>query len=264
MNDPFAGFKAAQREGWALFSRLESMTTPPAGRLVAFVNIKSGEKVLDVACGTGVVAITAARRGAAVKGLDLAPALLERARFNAKLAGVDIEFIEGDAEALPYADASFDVVMSQYGHIFAPRPAIAMQEMLRVLRPGGKIAFSTWPPELFTGRLFDLVGRYVPPPPGVPSVTEWGTPDIVRTRLGDSVKDIMFDRDVMQTPCLSPQHFRSNIEETAAPLVKLVESLKSDQPRLTEFRHELEALIAQYLEHNVLRQHYLMARAIKR
>ena len=123
--DPFVRFKAAQREAWASFVPVEITTTPPAAALVKFAEVDKGQKVLDVACGTGVVAVTAARRGAKVSGLDLTPALIERARKNASIAGVDIDFIEGDAEALPYPDASFDVVLSQFGHIFAPRPAVA-------------------------------------------------------------------------------------------------------------------------------------------
>jgi len=158
--DPFIEFKAAQREGWALFAPLEAMTTPPAATLVNFAGIRAGEAVLDVGCGTGVTTVTAARKGAKVTGLDLTPALLERAKFNATQAGVSIEWHEGDVEALPFKDQQFDVVISQFGHMFAPRPAIAVAEMLRVLKPGGRIAFSTWPPELFTGRMFALVGKH--------------------------------------------------------------------------------------------------------
>src|SRR2546421_873820 len=108
--DPLAQFKAVQREAWGLFVPLEAVTTIPAGRLVAYARIRPGHSVLDVGCGTGVVAVTAARAGAKVGGLDLSPVLIEHARKNAALAGVDIEFREGDAEALPYDDASFDVV----------------------------------------------------------------------------------------------------------------------------------------------------------
>jgi ubiquinone/menaquinone biosynthesis C-methylase UbiE len=114
----------------------------PAAKLVKFAQVVSGMRVLDVACGTGVVAVTAGRRGARVFGLDFSPALLERARQDATVAAIDIDFVEGDAEALPYRSASFDVVLSQYGHIFAPRPEVALQEMLPVLKPGGRIAFS--------------------------------------------------------------------------------------------------------------------------
>lgn len=263
-NDPFAGFKAAQREGWALFAPLETITTMPAGRLVQFAGIKAGERVLDVACGTGVVAVTAANRGAIVRGLDLAPALLERARQNASLAGVDVEFTEGDVEALPYADGEFDVVTSQYGHMFGPRPTIAIAEMLRVLRPGGRIAFSTWPPEMFTGRMFGLVSQYLPPPPGVPPTTDWGRDAIVRERLGDAVIDLVFERDILLTPALSPAHYRITFEATAAPVIKLVQTLQDDPARLAQFRQAFEDLIALYWQDNAVRQHYLMTRATKR
>src|SRR4029079_8419210 len=101
----------------------------------------------DVACGTGVVSVTAARAGATVSGLDLTPELLERARENARIGSFDVEFREGDVEALPFGDAEFDVVLSQFGHMFAPRPQVAIAEMLRVLKSGGTIALSTWPPE---------------------------------------------------------------------------------------------------------------------
>ncbi len=163
--DPFAGFKDAQRQGWTHFAPLENITTPGAARLVRHAGIRAGQLVLDVACGTGVVAVTAARIGAKVTGLDLSPDLLARARENGALAGVDIDWHEGDVELLPFADAAFDVVVSQFGHIFAPRPDVAVAEMLRVLKPGGTIAFSTWPPEGLVGRSFLLIGQYAPPPP---------------------------------------------------------------------------------------------------
>lgn len=262
--DPFAAYKAAQREGWALFAPIETLTTPPAGMLAEFVNIAPGEKVLDVACGTGVVAVTAARRGAQVKALDLAPALLERARDNAATAGVAIEFTEGDVEAMPYADGEFDVVVSQFGHMFGPRPAVTIGEMLRVLKPGGRIAFSTWPPELFTGGMFLLVSRYLPPPPGVPPTTDWGVPQIIRERLGDVVTDIVFERELMLAPALSQAHYRSLFEKTAAPVIKLVQALASEPDKLARFRADFDALIALYMHRNVVRQHFLMTRAVKR
>ncbi len=263
-SDPYFQFKAAQREGWALFAPLEALTTPPAGALVSFAGIAADVQILDVACGTGVVAVTAARRGAHVSALDLSPVLLERARHNADLAGVNIAFTEGDVEALPYPSASFDIVMSQFGHMFAPRPAVALAEMLRVLKPGGCLAFSTWPPEMFTGRMFLLINQYLAPPPGVPPSTDWGDVRIVRERLGEAVSELVFERELMTAPTLSPAHYRAAIERTAAPVIKLVESLREDPPTLARFRGELEALIALYLVANVVRQHFLMTRAKKR
>lgn len=263
-NDPFAQFKAAQREGWALFVPLEAYTTPAAAKLVDFARAQRGDKVLDVACGTGVVAVTAARAGAQVKALDLSPVLLERARWNAQTAGTDIEFTEGDAEVLPYPNAFFDVVLSQFGHMFAPRPEIVVGEMLRVLKPGGRIAFSTWPPELFTGRMFMLVGQYLPPPPGVAPVSLWGDPNVIRERLGDAVAELSFEREAMYVPALSPQHVRQSFESTAAPVVKLVQTLKDDAARLARFRSDLESLVTSFTRDNRLRQQYLMTRATKR
>src|SRR5207248_9820762 len=155
--DAIAKFKEAQRQGWKHFAPLEALTTPAAARLVKWANVGSGQNVLDVGCGTGVVAITAARVGARVRGVDLTPELLERARENAAIANVEIDFREGDAEALSFDDATFDVVLSQFGHMFAPRPDVAIREMLRVFKSGGTIAFATWPPELLIGSRYGLV-----------------------------------------------------------------------------------------------------------
>ncbi|MGH8518186.1 MAG: class I SAM-dependent methyltransferase, partial [Panacagrimonas sp.] len=201
--DPFAQLKAAQREGWGLFSPLATFTTPAAAHLVTFAGVVPGQTVLDVACGTGVVAVTAAQTGAKVSGLDLSPALLIDARRNAEVVEASIDFREGDVEALPYADASFDVVLSQFGHMFAPRPAVAIAEMLRVLKPGGRIAFSTWPPELLIGRMFDLLCEYLPPPPGIPKSSEWGDVRVVQERLGAAVRDLEFAREELTIPALS-------------------------------------------------------------
>ena len=261
--DPFAQFKAVQREGWGLFAPTEVFTIPTAAQLIKHAKVKSGDKVLDVACGTGVAAITAARLGAQTKGLDLSPALLERAKWNADLACVSIDFAEGDAEALPYKDGEFDVVISQFGHMFAPRPEIAIAEMLRVLKPGGTIAFSTWPPELFIAKMFALTSKYMPPPEGVAAPPLWGNPQIILERLGDKVKDVVFERDIMLTSALSPQHIRNFMETNVGPLVKLVEKGADDPAMLEAFRKELEALVGLYLRDNQVRQHYLMTRATK-
>src|ERR1043166_3867482 len=260
--DPIAEFKEAQRQGWKHFAPLEALTTPAAARLVKFANVRAGQNVLDVACGTGVVAITAARIGADVRGIDLTPELLERARENARIASVEIDFREGDAEALPFDDGAFDVVLSQFGHMFAPRPEVALAQMLRVLKPGGTIAFATWPPELLIGSSFRLVASYMPaPPPGMSPPPQWGDVAVVRERLGSAVKEILFDRACMLVPALSVQNYRDYLERTAGPMLKLVESLgASDPARLAQFRSEYDAMIAPYFENNVVRQDYLLTR----
>ena len=263
-NDPYLQLKEIQKQGWAYFGPVETLTIPPAAELVRHARIQSGERVLDVACGTGVVTITAARLGARVTGLDLTPELLQRAKENARISEAEIDWHEGDVEKLPFNDAAFDVVVSQFGHIFAPRPDVAIAEMLRVLTPGGTIAFSTWPPELYVGRSVALTTKFMPPPPGLPSPMLWGDPKIVQERLGNKVKDVVFDRSCMMVPVLSPQLHRANSERTIGPLIKLVETLSgSDPAKLGQFRAEAQALTEQYLDGNLLRQDYLLTRATK-
>jgi SAM-dependent methyltransferase len=263
--DVFENFKAAQKAGWAHFAPLQAITTIPAARLVRHARISAGSRVLDVACGTGVVALTAARAGARVTALDLTPELLDVARENGRIAELEIDWHEGDVEQLPFADAAFDVVTSQFGHMFAPRPDVAVGEMLRVLKPGGTIAFSTWPPELLIGRMFATTSRYMPPPPpGIAPPPLWGDPNVIRERLGQAVRDVVFDRALMAVPALSPQHFRAMMEQTAGPVRKLVESLSAADPqKLAAFREELAALLTEYYDDNIVRQNYLMTRATK-
>jgi SAM-dependent methyltransferase len=222
--DPFADLKKRQREMWASFTPTAMFTTPVAGQLVNFVGITSGEKVLDVGTGTGVVAITAARADARVTGLDLTPELLDQARENARIAQMqDLVWTEGDAEDLPYPDASFDVVVSQFGHMFAPRPEIAVAEMRRVLKPGGRIAFATWPPEHCVGRMLAFVGRNSPPPPpGATPPPQWGNPAIITERLAAGFEAPFFARGVMSVPALSVEHFRLFMEKSVGPMQKLV------------------------------------------
>ena len=262
--DELAQFKAGQRQIWATFTPFELVTATTAPRLVGFAGVRADQRVLDVGCGTGVVAVTAGRRGARVTGLDLTPELLQRASENSAIAGVDIEWREGDAESLPFGDGAFDVVLSQFGHIFAPRPDVAVREMLRVLKPGGVIAFSTWPPELCVGRLFVLLGRHLPPPPAfVSPPPQWGEPAIVRDRLGAAVRDIVFDPALMRVGTLSPAHYRIFFEGNAAPALRVVQALQNEPARLAAFRREFEEIVGQFFEDNIIRQDYLLTRATK-
>lgn len=263
--DPLAAFKEAQKQSWSTFGPLEAFTIPPAARLVHYARVRAGQRVLDVGCGTGVVAVTAARLGARVAGIDLTPELLERARENSGIAEVEVDWREGDVEALPFGDGEFDVVLSQFGHMFAPRPGMSTGEMLRVLRSGGAIAFTTWPAELFMGRAMALMSRHLPPPPpGVSPPMQWGEPAIVRERLGAAVKDLEFDRGIMWAPALSPQHYRVNAERTGGPMRRVVETLQASDPATLEaFRREYEALVAAYLHDNLWHQSFLLTRATK-
>lgn len=263
--DPIAEFKAKQRESWAGFAPFEALTTPTAAVLVDFAGIRPGQHVLDVGTGTGVVAITARRAGAKVTGLDLTPELLARAKENASIAEVDdIAWKEGDAENLPFPDAGFDVVTSQFGHMFAPRPDVATKEMLRVLKPGGILAFSTWPPETIVGRIMQLAAKHLPPPPqGVSPPGQWGEPSIVRERLGSAVKDLVFQRDTLLFPALSPQHYLHASMRGAGPVKRVFDVLRDEPAKLEQFRREYLDVVGLYLRDNVARQDYLLTRATK-
>jgi ubiquinone/menaquinone biosynthesis C-methylase UbiE len=264
--DPFQAYKGAQRENWKNFAPLAMTTTPSAAKLVRFAGVRPTQKVLDVGCGTGVVSITARRTGAVVTGLDLTPELLAVAKENAAIAELDdITWKEGDAENLPFRDGDFDVVLSQFAHIFAPRPEVAIKEILRVLKSGGRIAFNTWPPELLIGRMFALTASYMPPPsdPKPAPPQSWGDPNIVLQRLGSAVRDVTFDRAFQVTPALSPQHYRHLIEQAGGPIVRLMQTLKDDPARLAQYRHQYDELVSQYFDGNVVRQDFLMTRATK-
>jgi len=262
-DDPFADLKKRQRQMWASFAPTAMFTTPVAGHLVSFANVAPGEAVLDVGTGTGVVAITAARAGAKVCALDLTPELLAEARENARIAQLEsIVWTEGDAERLPYDDAQFDVVLSQFGHMFAPRPDVVVAEMRRVLKPGGRIAFATWPPEHMVGRMFGFVGRNSPPPPpGAAPPPQWGSPATIGERLGNGFGTPFFERGTMNFPALSIPHYRLFMERSVGPMQKLVEGLAGDPEKLAAVRAEFDALVTPYYVGNVVRQDYLLTRA---
>ena len=265
-DDPVAAFKTRQKETWALgnFGEVAVFTAIPAGHLVRFAGIRPGQTLLDVACGTGVVAVTAGRLGARVTGLDLTPELLEQARDNGRRAGLaEAVWKEGDAESLPFPDASFDAVLSQFGHMFAPRPEQAVAEMLRVLKPGGRLAFATWPPEQFVGRSFALSARYVPPPAGFPSPVLWGEIPTIQQRLGAAVRELHFERGIMGIPTLSPEHFLDWQSRKIGPVIRSTQVLEKEPEKLAAFRRDFAEHIAAYTCDNVVRHEYLLTRALK-
>jgi ubiquinone/menaquinone biosynthesis C-methylase UbiE len=172
------------------FGQLAQYSRKTAEEFVSRLSIKPNDRVLDVACGTGNLAIPAARAGARVTGLDIAPPLLEQARKRAAEEKLNIVFEEGDAEQLPYAGAQFDVVMSMFGAMFAPRPDPVASELLRVCRPGGVIAMANWTPAGFAAKVFAAGARFAPPPQGVPSPLLWGDAETVKQRLGPGASQV--------------------------------------------------------------------------
>jgi SAM-dependent methyltransferase len=165
----------------------------PAVEFVERLGVKPGATLLDVACGSGQVALIAARRGAKVTGVDIASNSIAAARGRAAADGIDARFDEGDAEELPYPDASFDVVTSLYGAMFAPRPDQVASELLRVCRPGGTIGMGNWTAEGFIGRMFKTFARFLAPS-GMPSPVLWGDEDTVRQRFGSGVSALRLTR----------------------------------------------------------------------
>jgi SAM-dependent methyltransferase len=158
------------------------------------VHIPPGTRLLDVGCGAGQLTLPAARKGIQVTGLDLAANLVHQARTKAAAEWLPVQVDEGDAEDLPYPDASFDVVMSLIGAMFAPRPELVASEMCRVCRPGGTIIMGNWTPEGHLGQMFKVIGTHVPPPPYLPSPLLWGDETTCRQRLGADVSDLTITR----------------------------------------------------------------------
>jgi ubiquinone/menaquinone biosynthesis C-methylase UbiE len=202
-----------------------------AGKLVMErAGVEPGSEVLDVACGTGNASIPAARVGARVTGLDFAPGLLEIARERAADAMVEIEFVEGDAQELPFADASFDRVVSTFGHMFAPDHARTAAEMKRVLRPQGVIAVACWIPDGSIGRMSSTIAELVPPPPGAQPPLLWGTEDHVRELWGEAE----FERHAIVWTDESPESYARFMLESFGPLLNAREALAERADELDE------------------------------
>src|ERR1043166_9530790 len=172
------------------FGEIARFYADQAADFINRLHLKPGMKVLDVACGTDNHALPAARTGDTVTGVDIAPNLVEQARENAKAQDLNAQFDEGDAEALPYGDVSFDVVVTMFGAMFAPRPELVAAELKRVCRPGGMIAMANWTPGGFIGRMFKTTAAHFPLPPGMKSPVLWGVEDTVRERFGEGISKI--------------------------------------------------------------------------
>jgi SAM-dependent methyltransferase len=228
--DGFAELKQRLRATWMAgdFGEIARLNSRGAEDFVDRLNLKPGMKVLDVACGTGNQSVPAARTGAQVTGLDIAPNLLQQARQRAESEKLKIDFIEGDAEKLPYDAGQFDVVMSVFGAMFAPRPEIVAAELKRVCRRGGLIAMGNWTAEGFVGQSFVITGRYASPPPGMPSPLLWGDEKVVAERLGPGVRletrkqHLLFDFPF--PPAQAVAHFRKYFGPTKTTFARLDET----------------------------------------
>jgi SAM-dependent methyltransferase len=176
------------------FGRIARGYARGAAEFITRLELDPGETVLDVACGTGNLTLPAARTGAMVTGIDIAPNLVAQAESRATAEGLNITFDVGDAEQLPYANSAFERVVTMFGAMFAARPFRAAAELVRVTRPGGRIAMANWTPTGFIGEMLKTTVAYVPAPAGIPSPLQWGTEDIVRVRLAASCESLQLTR----------------------------------------------------------------------
>jgi SAM-dependent methyltransferase len=218
--------KQRHRKMWAsgdYEAMVSGWLTPLGPRLVEAIGIESGQKVLDVAAGTGNASVPAAERGAEVTASDLTPELFDAGRDRAKEAGVELDWVEADAENLPFEDESFDVVMSCIGVMFAPRHQAAADELVRVCRPGGTIGLLSWTPEGQLGALFKMMGPFAPPPPpGAQPPPLWGGEDHLKELFGERVDWGKLDRDVLEIDVFEkPQDYATHFKTYYGPTIAI-------------------------------------------
>jgi ubiquinone/menaquinone biosynthesis C-methylase UbiE len=199
-----------QQQIWSKgdFSMVASIVFNVSDNLAEALDIVPDERVLDVACGSGNGAISAARRSwGGTVGADYVPALLERGRERAAAERLEVEFVEADAQDLPFEDGSFDVAMSIFGAMFAPDQPKTAAELLRVVKPGGRIGMANWTPEGSVGQMFKTISKHAPPPPGVDSPLLWGTEEHVRELFGGGLSQVRFERRISRQPFRSAEHY---------------------------------------------------------
>jgi SAM-dependent methyltransferase len=223
----FAAIKQRQQATWSSGDYAVVGTTLQiiGETLAEAVDIRAGERVLDVAAGNGNVTLAAARRFANVTSTDYVPALLDKGRERAQAEGLNVRFLEADVENLPFTDASFDVVVSTLGSMFAPDHVRTAREMMRVLRSGGRIGLASWTPQGFIGRLFKTIGAHVPPPAGVKSPALWGTEAHMQELFGDRAQEIRCERRHFNFRYLSAAHFMDIFRGYYGPTLKAFNAL---------------------------------------
>ena len=213
-------------------------------QLCEALDIRAGSKVLDVAAGNGNATLAAARRWCDVTSTDYVPALLKRGQERAAADHLTVEFREADAEALPFADATYDVVVSTFGVMFTPDQDKAASELMRVCKPGGKIGLANWTPHGFIGQLFKTIGKHLPPPAGVKSPALWGTPTRLEEMFGGKASDIMAEPRMFVFRYRSPDHWLDIFKTFYGPTLKAFAAL--DESGQAALKRDLLALLGEF------------------
>ena len=223
--------KQRQQAAWSSgdYSVIGATLVIVAEQLCETVDLRSGQRVLDVATGSGITAIAAARRFCEVTGIDYVPALLDRARERAAAEHLHVMFQEGDAENLPFPDASFDAVLSTLGVMFTPDQEQAAHELLRVCRPGGKIGLASWTPDSYIGEVLRTIGKYVPPPAGIKPPVLWGTEERLRDLFGDQMTALQVTRRSFAFRYRSAQHWLEIFRTYYGPVHKTFGALEAER-----------------------------------
>ncbi|MET0781137.1 MAG: class I SAM-dependent methyltransferase [Microbacterium sp.] len=233
------------------------------GTLVETVDVRAGQRVLDVAAGTGTSAIPSARRGAEVVATDLTPELLEVGRAAAAAEGLDLTWQTADAEALPFSDAEFDVVLSSIGVMFAPHHQLAADELTRVCRPGGTVGVLSWTPGGFIGQLFATMKPYAPPPPsGASPAPLWGSVEHVRALFGDRVEDFVARQEALRVDRFANgAEFRDFMKANYGPTIAVYRFLTDDADAVSALDGEMAALGERFLDDGIMPWEYLIVTA---
>ena len=241
--------KQVQQTVWSAgdFAMVATPLVIVGEELCEAVDVLPDERVLDVACGSGNTTLAAARRAwGETVGIDYVPELLERGRERAAAERLEVEWVEGDAENLPFDDASFDVVLSTFGSMFAPNQERAAEEMLRVCRPGGRIGMANWTPDGLVGQMFNLATRGAPPPPGMSPPSAWGTEERLRELFGDGISELRINPRVFKFRYRSPEHYLEVFRTYFGPVKMVWDNL--DEAGREEFAAQARQLLERFDE----------------